>query len=146
MSDTLVSVLERLEALEAQVAAALNPAPKPQRARPVQSAPGYLTLADEGLPSNPDTDRRSGHGNHTSRGGEGEPDRRLAARAVAERYNVCIRSIDRWLLNPKLNFPRPASVVNRRRYWSERVRRWDLAQIVRSASNVARLDEKTPEP
>ncbi|NEI02400.1 DNA-binding protein [Rhizobium leguminosarum] len=42
----------------------------------------------------------------------------LPARNVWQRYGVTDRTIDRWLFQPGLGFPRPI-VINRRRYWNE---------------------------
>jgi predicted DNA-binding transcriptional regulator AlpA len=42
--------------------------------------------------------------------------RKLQTRHLLERYGVSDRSIDRWLANPDLNFPKPM-VIGRRRYW-----------------------------
>jgi DNA-binding transcriptional MerR regulator len=39
----------------------------------------------------------------------------LGARAVASRYNVALRTLDRWLAREIL--PPPARVINNRRYW-----------------------------
>jgi hypothetical protein len=44
--------------------------------------------------------------------------RKLAARRVCQRYDVCDRTLDRWLLDPKLKFPKPM-FVNKRRYFDE---------------------------
>jgi K+/H+ antiporter YhaU regulatory subunit KhtT len=53
-------------------------------------------------------------------------DRRLSTVAVATRYGVTVRTIERWLERPLLNFPKPDAVVNRRRYWQlSRLREWD---------------------
>src|SRR6516164_7312282 len=42
---------------------------------------------------------------------------RLPTGAVAARYGVTPRSVDRWWKNPDLNFPQPL-IVNERKYWS----------------------------
>jgi len=44
--------------------------------------------------------------------------KKLPARKVCERYGVCDRTVDRWVADPKLNFPKPMR-VNKRRYWDE---------------------------
>jgi hypothetical protein len=44
--------------------------------------------------------------------------RKLPARKVLERYDICGKTLDRWLADPKLGFPRPA-VINKRRYFDE---------------------------
>jgi hypothetical protein len=48
-----------------------------------------------------------------------EPEQHLPTAAVARRYHVTIRTIDRWTEDPDLGFPKPA-VMNRRKYWSLR--------------------------
>jgi hypothetical protein len=40
------------------------------------------------------------------------------AKKVLERYDITDRTLDRWLANPAMNFPRPL-VINRRRYFSD---------------------------
>src|SRR5215469_12443487 len=42
---------------------------------------------------------------------------RLPTGAVAARYGVTTRSVDRWWKNPDLNFPQPI-IVNQRKYWA----------------------------
>jgi hypothetical protein len=37
-------------------------------------------------------------------------------RKVLARYNVCDRTLDRWLIDPVMNFPRPM-IINKRRYF-----------------------------
>ena len=46
--------------------------------------------------------------------------------AVAERYgNVDVRTIDRWLADPALKFPRPV-FINNRPYWDEKdLEKWE---------------------
>jgi len=45
------------------------------------------------------------------------PAKKLPARKVLERYDICDRTLDRWLEKIP-NFPRPI-VINRRRYFDE---------------------------
>jgi predicted DNA-binding transcriptional regulator AlpA len=40
------------------------------------------------------------------------------ARQVCERYQITDRTLDRWLADPKIGFPRPLT-INRRRYFSD---------------------------
>ena len=47
-----------------------------------------------------------------------EPGGYLAAKRVQERYDITDRTLDRWLNNPEMDFPRPM-VVNGRRYFRE---------------------------
>ncbi len=42
----------------------------------------------------------------------------LPARNVMKRYNISDRTLDRWLANERLGFPRP-TVINKRRYFRE---------------------------
>ena len=61
-------------------------------------------------------------------------DRRVPTAAVAARYGVVVRSIERWLLRPGLNFPKP-EYINGRRYWSlNQLREWDSARLRDSIS------------
>ena len=61
------------------------------------------------------------------------PDQRLPATAVARRYGVVIRTLNRWLIDPKLGFPKP-EIVNGRRYWTAATLRiWDRSRARRSA-------------
>jgi hypothetical protein len=41
-----------------------------------------------------------------------------SAKKVCERYDIVDRTLDRWLEDPELDFPRPL-VINRRRYFSD---------------------------
>jgi predicted DNA-binding transcriptional regulator AlpA len=43
-------------------------------------------------------------------------DRRVGSRFLMTRWDVSDRTVDRWLANPKLNFPLPMR-VNGRRFW-----------------------------
>jgi hypothetical protein len=54
----------------------------------------------------------------TGRGSPARPARRLPTRLVCIRYCVCSKTIDRWVANPKLQFPQP-QWINDRRYWDE---------------------------
>lgn len=45
-----------------------------------------------------------------------ERDRLLPIRQVIARYSVTDRTIDRWLADPRVNFPKPL-VIQRRRFW-----------------------------
>ena len=49
----------------------------------------------------------------------------LPARKTQQRYDVADRTLDRWLSDPGLNFPRPV-VINRRRYFRIReLQEWE---------------------
>src|SRR5258707_14589313 len=63
-----------------------------------------------------------------------DPDQMMGTRAVATRYDIAMRTLDRWLERPNLEFPRPALVVGIRRYWrpSDLIA-WELAQGIPAA-------------
>ena len=53
--------------------------------------------------------------------------RKIGIKELAERYHVVSRTIDRWLANADLGFPRPL-VINRRRYWDlGEIEQWERA-------------------
>ncbi len=63
-----------------------------------------------------------------------DPDQMMGTRAVATRYDIAMRTLDRWLERPNLEFPRPALVVGIRRYWRlGDLIAWERAQAVRAA-------------
>jgi predicted DNA-binding transcriptional regulator AlpA len=52
----------------------------------------------------------------------------LPAKPVCERYRISDRTLDRWLANVALEFPRPI-VINRRRYFRQRkLEAWERAR------------------
>ncbi|WP_050625831.1 helix-turn-helix transcriptional regulator [Bradyrhizobium viridifuturi] len=56
----------------------------------------------------------------------------LPAPAVWRRYNKTDRTLDRWLADPVLDFPRPL-IINRRRYFREsEIIAWERAQAAKS--------------
>jgi len=44
--------------------------------------------------------------------------RLLPTRKVCERYDRCDRTIDRWVEDKQMNFPKPR-IIRRRKYWFE---------------------------
>jgi hypothetical protein len=52
-----------------------------------------------------------------------DPDQKIHARAVARRYSISVRTLDRWLRKPHLSFPQPDMVTRdvtgrvANRYW-----------------------------
>jgi predicted DNA-binding transcriptional regulator AlpA len=59
---------------------------------------------------------------------------KLSARQIAHRFGISIRTLERWLLNPELRFPRPIRIL-RRRYWElAEVQMWERRQAATSAS------------
>lgn len=52
----------------------------------------------------------------------------LTSRAVAQRYNVCRRTISRWQASGELGFPAPL-LINQRRYWREAdLQAWEISR------------------
>jgi len=64
-------------------------------------------------------------------------DGRLTTSAVARRYSVTMRSIDRWAESPTLNFPKPL-IINHRKYFSiAELERWECARVGARTKKVA---------
>jgi predicted DNA-binding transcriptional regulator AlpA len=63
--------------------------------------------------------------------------RYLTGPQVCRRYSVSDMAIWRWLQNPELGFPRPAMVVNNRRFWLES----DLVRWERQRAKLAQRAE-----
>lgn len=60
--------------------------------------------------------------------GDGDNSPLVPTRDVLRRYSIVDRTLDRWLANPELKFPRPL-VINRRRYFNERaLLEWERRQ------------------
>jgi predicted DNA-binding transcriptional regulator AlpA len=61
---------------------------------------------------------------------ETESENRLPASQVWNRYGVTDRTLDRWLKDEKLKFPRPI-IIRNRRYWTKSgLVAWELARAV----------------
>jgi hypothetical protein len=59
--------------------------------------------------------------------------KRLPARFVWERFGITSRTLDRWLADEELKFPRPL-VINNRRYFDEiQLISWERARASRAA-------------
>jgi predicted DNA-binding transcriptional regulator AlpA len=50
---------------------------------------------------------------------------RLPARKVWERAGIVDRTLNRWLADPKLNFPKPIYVNRRRYFWADEIEAWE---------------------
>jgi len=62
-----------------------------------------------------------------------DDDVRLSSRALQERFQISDRTVDRWLADPRLNFPRPVLTINRRRFWSRaEIVAWERARAARA--------------
>jgi hypothetical protein len=71
-----------------------------------------------------------------------DPDRMIQASSVAARYDISVRTLDRWLLKPHLAFPPPVmktkDVTGRvsARFWRlGQLVEWERLQAVRHADN-----------
>jgi hypothetical protein len=61
----------------------------------------------------------------------------LPTRAVLDRYDICDRTLDRWLAKQELGFPRPL-IINKRRYFREgQLRQWELNRATAKAGQQA---------
>jgi predicted DNA-binding transcriptional regulator AlpA len=84
-----------------------------------EDEPEPLKTSDSAQPRPPTTvDPVERHGDRAS-GDEPPPTRYLTGPDVRRRYNISDMSLWRWLHDNALAFPRPALVVNGRRYWRE---------------------------
>jgi predicted DNA-binding transcriptional regulator AlpA len=57
--------------------------------------------------------------------------RLLPTRDVLARYGICDRTLDRWISNEALGFPKP-TMINKRRYFHER----ELVQFERNRASA----------
>lgn len=62
-----------------------------------------------------------------------DENRRVPAVRVAAFFGVHLRTINRWLCDPDLAFPKPAAIVHGRRYWKAR----DIIEWERARSTTA---------
>jgi hypothetical protein len=67
-------------------------------------------------------------------------DQRLTARSVAKRYDISVRTLDRWLTKPHMNFPKPVMFTHdisgrvANRYWRlGDLAAWEWQQAISSA-------------
>lgn len=68
---------------------------------------------------------------------ESGQDKFLPKRAVANRYGVTTRTIDRWRFDEKLGFPAPVFSVNDRGFWAEEeLLQWE-ADCIRARTSRA---------
>ncbi len=59
---------------------------------------------------------------------------RVPARNVALYLGVSLRTLDRWLADPEMRFPRPAAVERGRRYWRiVDVTKWEESRATEAA-------------
>jgi hypothetical protein len=55
---------------------------------------------------------------------EGSDDGFWSNRRVASHFDRSVRTIDRWVRNPNLNFPQPTTVNGRKLFRSGKIRSW----------------------
>jgi predicted DNA-binding transcriptional regulator AlpA len=78
-------------------------------------------------------------GDRGSGSDEPAPRRFLTAPQVHERYNISDMSLWRWLENRDLDFPKPALIIQRRRYWLESdLLAWERVRIAPRLANPER--------
>jgi len=53
---------------------------------------------------------------------------RLPARMVWTRFGVTDRTLDRWIADPDLKFPRPMYIKKRRYFFLDEIEDWERAQ------------------
>ena len=115
MSDSVAEILERLARVEAALAAPArdnNPRLGPDCQPPTRHAVRPDSTGPP-LPIDPDLEAQ---------------DRRLPTVAVAARYGVVVRTVERWLGQDELNFPRPVWINRRKYWWLSQLREWDHAR------------------
>jgi hypothetical protein len=62
----------------------------------------------------------------------------LSKSGLAHRYNVTTRTVDRWKVDPRLNFPPPDLVINQREYRKvATVERWERERATTPKDNKA---------
>jgi hypothetical protein len=59
---------------------------------------------------------------------------RLPARKLWERLGVVERTLNRWVSDPSLEFPRPMYVNGRRYFWLDEIESWEHVQAARKAA------------
>ena len=62
---------------------------------------------------------------------------RLPARMVWERFHVTDRTLDRWLADPELKFPRPMLINRRRYFFLDEIEDWERAQARKNCAAAA---------
>jgi len=59
----------------------------------------------------------------------------LPARQVMDRFHIVSRTLDRWLNDPKLNFPKPLVVNHRRYFYQDQIATWERDRAASYATN-----------
>lgn len=63
---------------------------------------------------------------------------RLPARLVWTRFGVTDRTLDRWLIDPLLGFPRPMMIKGRRYFFLDEIEEWERAQARKNSTARSR--------
>jgi len=71
--------------------------------------------------------------------------RKLADRQVAQRYDVSVRTLERWDLKPELGFPKPIRINGRRYRDAAKLDAWDRMNSREAATRHAGLTPPSPE-
>lgn len=66
-----------------------------------------------------------------------EQRQRLPARMVWERFHVTDRTLDRWLADADLKFPRPMIINKRRYFFLDEIEKWERCQARRKSAKAA---------
>lgn len=73
-----------------------------------------------------------------------DPERRMQASSVAARYDISVRTLDRWLRKPHLEFPQPVMLMHdvagrvSSRFWRlGDLIAWERSQVTKNARHVA---------
>jgi len=61
----------------------------------------------------------------------------LPARHVLERYHIVDRTLDRWLTNSALGFPRPLIVNKRRYFYQHQLEAWERDRAAKQQVKAA---------
>jgi predicted DNA-binding transcriptional regulator AlpA len=56
----------------------------------------------------------------------------LPAKAVSAKYGVTVRTVDRWVRDPNLNFPKPISINGRNYFEDDKLEAFDQATAAKS--------------
>jgi hypothetical protein len=61
---------------------------------------------------------------------------KLPTRAVCKRYDIVDRTVQRWIKNPDLGFPRPTYINGRLYFDEDALTAWDLAMAAKSRADA----------
>ena len=113
----------------------------PSTSRPSE-IPAAAPAAKRGQPFKPSGSVRGTTAvDHRRHGDRGSPDDaaafdvHLPTSRVADRYGCSVRTVERWGVNERLQFPKPDLVINARKYWRlSTLESWERRRAVAAAS------------